>query len=418
MAPKSNKTNNYKNVNLENFIDNAAEQLKTGKPLSSSDGILAPLIKKIIEKALETELDEHLGYAKNGKSVDGNYRNGSTAKTIRTSYGDIEIDSVRDRDGTYEPKTIKKRQSILNEEISNKIISLFGLGLSYIDIHTHLQELYTIDISPSTITEITNRILPEIKEWQNRPLDRIYPFIFMDAIFYKVREDGRVVNKAVYVVLGITQEGKKEILGIYFNESEGAKFWLSVLTDLSNRGVKDILIACIDNLKGFSESIESIFPNTEIQLCIIHQIRNSLKYVSYKDQKLLLKDLKRVYKANSKSEADQELESFCEKWDIKYPIVTKSWKSNWDNLSNYFKYTKKIRKVIYTTNIIESVNRQFRKTTKTKGAFPNEDSLRKILYLTIQNITKRWTQPFQNWPLIVSQLSIIFKDRLELELGF
>lgn len=419
MTHKSNHSNKQDNdFNIDHFIENAAKQLRSGKPLSSTDGILAPLIKKIIEKSLETELDEHLGYPKNGNSINGNNRNGSTTKTVKTSYGNIEIDSVRDRDGSFEPKTLKKRQTFLNEEMSNKIISLYGLGMSYLDIQNHLKDLYTVDVSPSTITEITNRIFPEIKDWQNRPLDRVYPFLFMDAIFYKVRENGKVLNKAIYVVLGITQEGNKEILGLYFNETEGASFWLSVLTDLSNRGVNDILIACIDNLKGFTEAIESIFPNTEIQLCIIHQIRNSLKYVSYKDQKSLLKDLKRVYKANSKSEADQELDIFIDKWENKYPIVTKSWRSNWDNLSNYFKYTKVIRKVIYTTNIIESVNRQFRKVTKTKGAFPNEDSLRKILYLTIQNISKRWTQPFQNWSLILSQLSIIFEDRLELDLRF
>ncbi len=400
------------------FIEEAATSLRDGKPLSGENGVLAPMIKKIIEKALESEFEEHMNHERNSRTTDGNYRNGTTKKTVKSQYGGIEIETPRDRKGDFEPQIVKKRQIFLNDEIAGKIMSLYGLGMSYNDIQNHIKELYMVDIPPSTMTSITNKILPEIQEWQNRPLDSVYPFIYMDAIHYKIREDNKVVSKAVYIVLGINQDGKKEILGFYLNETEGAKFWLQILTDLSNRGVNDILIACIDNLKGFSEAIESIYPNTDIQLCVIHQVRNSMKYVSYKDSKEVLSDLKKIYKALTLDSATKNLEEFSKKWSKKYPIVVKSWNSNWDHLSSYFKYPDEIRKKIYTTNIIESVNRQLRKATKTKGSFTSEDALKKLLFLTINNISSKWSQPFSHWSLTISQLSIFFEGRLDLDLKY
>jgi len=290
---------------------------------------------------------------------------------------------------------------------------MYALGMSYRDISSHIEEIYQINLSTTTISNITDKIIDKVKEWQARVLEEVYPFIFLDAIHYKIKENGNYVSKAVYTILGINLQGRKEILGLYLSESEGANFWLSVLTDLNNRGVKDILIASVDGLKGFPEAINSIFPNTEVQLCIVHQIRNSLKYVASKNQREFMKDLKKVYQAISKDEAEIELDKLEEKWGNKYPIVINSWRNKWDNLSNYFKYPKDIRKVIYTTNIIESVHRQFRKLTKTKGAFPNENSLLKLLYMGIQNAQKKWTMPIRNWSLTISQLAIFFEGRLD-----
>ena len=299
------------------------------------------------------------------------------------------------------------------DEIEERILSMYALGLSYADISKHIQEIYQISISSATINAITDKIIEKVREWQSRPLERVYPFVWLDAIHYNIKEDGVYVHKAVYTVLGVDLNGKKDVLGLYISESEGASFWLSVLTDLKNRGIEDILIAAVDGLKGFPEAIKSIFPKTEVQLCIIHQIRNSLKYVASKNQKEFIQDLKPVYKALSKETAELELLKLEEKWGKKYPVVIKSWKDKWDNLSAYFKYPQEIRRIIYTTNIIESVHRQFRKLTKTKGAFPNENSLLKLLYLGIQNAKKKWTMPVQNWGLTLSQLSIFFPDRIE-----
>ena len=308
---------------------------------------------------------------------------------------------------------VKKHQTMLSDEIEERILSMYALGLSYADISKHIQEIYQISISSATINAITDRIIEKVREWQSRPLERVYPFIWLDAIHYNIKEDGVYVHKAVYTVLGLDLTGKKDVLGLYISESEGASFWLSVLTDLKNRGIEDILITAIDGLKGFPEAIKSIFPKTEVQLCVIHQIRNSLKYVASKNQKEFIQDLKPVYKAISKETAELELLKLEEKWGKKYPVVIKSWKDKWDNLSAYFKYPHEIRRIIYTTNIIESVHRQFRKLTKTKGAFPNENSLLKLLYLGIQNAKKKWTMPVQNWGLTLSQLSIFFPDRIE-----
>ena len=392
-------------------FNQAVKDLMSGKKLTGEDGVLTPLIKELVETALSAEVESHI--AEDALSGKANRRNGYNTKTVKTHSGSFELDTPRDRNGSFEPQMVKKHQTMLSDEIEERILSMYALGLSYKDISKHIEEIYQISISSATINAITDKIIEKVKEWQSRPLERIYPFVWLDAIHYNIKEDGVYVHKAVYTVLGVDLTGKKDVLGLYISESEGAAFWLSVLTDLKNRGVEDILITAVDGLKGFPEAIKSIFPKTEVQLCVIHQIRNSLKYVASKNQKEFIQDLKPVYKAINKETAESELLKLEEKWGKKYPVVIKSWKDKWDNLSAYFKYPHEIRKIIYTTNIIESVHRQFRKLTKTKGAFPNESSLLKLLYLGIQNAKKKWTMPVQNWGLTLSQLSIFFPDRIE-----
>ena len=397
---------------MEKFnFEKAVKELLAGKKIGGKDGVLAPLVKELVEAALEAEIESHIAdEVLKGKR---NRRNGYNRKTVKSSSGEFELATPRDREGSFEPQIVKKHQTTISDEIEEKILSMYALGMSYRDISKHIEEIYQISISTATINTITDKIISKVKEWQARPLERVYPFIFLDAIHYKIKDNGKYVNKAVYTILGINIQGKKEILGLYLSESEGANFWLQVLSDLNNRGVKDILIASVDGLKGFPEAINSIYPNTEVQLCVIHQIRNSLKYVASKNQKEFIKDLKKVYQAVSKEQAETELDRLEEKWGDKYPIVIKSWRNKWDNLSHYFKYPEPIRKVIYTTNIIESVHRQFRKLTKTKGAFPNENSLLKLLYMGIQNAEKKWTMPIRNWNLTLSQLAIFFEGRLD-----
>jgi putative transposase len=390
-------------------------QFRRGKRLTGKDGLLAPLIKQLTEAALEAEVESHI--AQDVLNGTRNRRNGVNRKTIKgTSDGSFELETPRDRNGTFEPQIVKKHQTTLTDEIEEKILSMYGLGMSYADITKHIEEIYQISISTATISAITDKIIDKVKQWQARPLDSMYPFVWLDAIHYKIKDGGKYVSKAVYTVLGVNMEGKKDILGLYLSESEGANFWLSVLTDLNNRGLQDILIASVDGLKGFPEAIKAIFPHTEVQLCIIHQIRNSIRYVASKNHKEFMADLKPVYQAVSKEVAQQELQKLDEKWGKLYPIVLQSWQNKWENLSVYFKYPPEIRKVIYTTNIIESVHRQFRKLTKTKGAFPNENSLLKLLYMGIQNATKKWNMPMWNWNLTLSQLAIFFEGRLDKEL--
>lgn len=393
-------------------FNRALKDLQEGKALMGKEGILTPLIKQLTEAALEAELDSHLK-----QDITANRRNGKSKKTIKSMNGSFELNTPRDREGNFSPQFVKKHQTTMSDELEQKILALYGLGMSYKDISGHLQEMYGVEISTGALTAITDKIIETVKRWRARPLESIYPVVWLDAIHYKVHENGRVVSKAVYTILGVNLEGRKDVLGLYISENEGANFWLQVLTDLANRGVEDILIACIDGLKGFPEAIEAIFPKTEVQLCVVHQIRNSLKYVASKNQKEFMVDLKRVYKANSKDIAEVELDALESKWNSKYPIVIRSWRNNWERLSQYFKYPDDIRRIIYTTNTIEAVHRQFRKLTKTKGAFPNQDSLLKLLYLGIQNAQKKWTMPIQNWSLSVSQLAIFFEGRLDQELG-
>ena len=389
-------------------FDTALSALQDGQKLTGKDGILTPLIKQLTEAALGAEMAVHL------ETVEGsNRKNGYGRKTVKSTTGSFELATPRDRAGSFEPQLVKKHQTNMSDEIERKIISMFGFGMSYLDIAGHIAEIYGLEISNAAISSITDKLIPEIKAWQQRPLASHYPFVWLDAIHYKVKQDGRYVAQAVYTVLGLTLEGHKEILGLYLSETEGANFWLSVLTDLNNRGLEDILIACVDGLNGFPEAINAIFPQTEVQLCVIHQIRNSLKYVASKNQKEFMADLKPVYKAETIAGAETALDALEEKWGKKYPLVIKSWRRKWANLSVYFKYPPDIRRVIYTTNAIEAVHRQFRKLTKTKGAFPNENSLLKLLYMGIQNASQKWTMPLQNWNLTLSQLSIYFEGRLD-----
>ena len=387
----------------------ALKQLQSGQALTGKDGILTPLIKQLTEAALEAEIEHYLEQ----EQPQPNRRNGYSKKTVKATSGNFELATPRDRNGGFEPQLVKKNQTRLSDEIDDKIISLFALGMSYRDIQSHIADMYGLEVSDGAITRITDRLLPELKAWQQRPLDAVYPFVWLDAVHYKIKDDGRYINKAVYTVLGLNTEGHKELLGLYLSESEGARYWLEVLTDLHNRGIQDILIACVDGLTGFDEAIHSVFPHTEVQLCVIHQIRNSLRYVASKDQKAFTADLKPVYRAANREAAETALDELEAKWGDKYPKVIDSWRRKWPLLSAYFRYPEAIRKPIYTTNAVEAVHRQFRKLTKTKGAFPNESSLLKLLYVGITKASQKWTMPIANWGQTVSQLAIYFEGRLD-----
>ena len=386
----------------------AVKALQAGKKLNGKDGVLTGLIKQLTESALQAELEHHLA-----NEQAPNRKNGASTKTIKSPVGNFELDTPRDRSGSFEPQLVKKNQTTLSDEIDSKILSMFSMGMSYRDINKHIEDMYGMNVATGTISAVTDKLIPELKAWQQRPLDSHYPIVWLDAIHYKVKEDGRYISKAVYTLLGLNIHGKKEILGLHLSENEGANYWLSVLTDLNNRGVKDILIACVDGLTGFPEAIAAIFPETEVQLCIVHQIRNSMKYVASKNQKAFMADLKPVYRAPTKEGAEIALDELDAKWGDSYPLVINSWRNKWHNLSAYFKYPEPIRKVIYTTNAVEAVHRQFRKLTKTKGAFPNENSLLKLLYAGILNASEKWTMPIQNWSLCLSQLAIYFEGRLD-----
>lgn len=389
-------------------IDAALQSLREGKDLTGKDGILTPFIKQLTEAAMQGELEAHLA-----TEDTANRKNGYSRKIMKGPTGFFELDAPRDRAGSFEPQIVKKHQTHLTDELERKIIALFALGNSYQDIRTHIADLYGVSLSNGTINAVTDKLLPELQAWRERDLEAIYPIVWLDAIHYKIKENGRYVSKAIYTLLGLNIDGSKELLGLYLSDQEGAHHWLSVLTDLYNRGVKDILIAFVDGLKGFPEAIESIYPHTEIQHCIIHQIRNSLKYVASKNQKAFMADLKTVYKAATLNAAELALDDLQAKWGDKYPMVIASWRNKWPTLSAYFKYPDYVRKVIYTTNAVEAVHRQFRKLTKTKGGFANENSLLKLLYAGILNASERWTRPVQNWNLTLSQMAIHFPERLE-----
>jgi transposase-like protein len=394
----------------EEVKNKALAQLKTGKPLLGKGGALGPLFKSFLEAALEAELEDHF---QENKEEQINRRNGHGTKLLRTSEGTMELTTPRDRSGSFEPEIVKKRQTILADSLEDKILGLYGLGMSLRDISAHIKEMYDSDISHTVLSEITDRIIPAIRLWQTRELEDLYTIVWLDAMYYKVKdESGHVVTRCLYNVLGIDLEGCKHLLGVYVSESEGARFWLSVLTDLQQRGVKDILIACIDNLGGFEEAIGSIFPKTEVQSCIVHQIRNTIKYVVSKDVKAVIADVKLIYRAINKELAEEHLNALEEKWGKKYPIVIKSWRNNWHKLSTFFKYAADIRRLIYTTNTIEGFHRQIRKVTKTKGAFTNDMALLKLVYLASQRIEQKWTMPLQNWSLTMQQLCIMFEGRM------
>ena len=402
------------NEEQREFEKKALDQFMSGKSLFGKDGAFAPMLKNFIEKALEAEMD---GYLNEGERSKGNKRNGRGKKTVKSGFGTFDIDTPQDRQSSFEPELVKKRQTILADNLSDKIIGLYGLGMSYRDISAHIKEMYDTDISHTVLSQITDRIIPDVKAWQNRPLEPLYCIVWLDAMHYKVKVDGKITHKALYNILGINKEGYKEVLGMYISESEGANFWLQVLTDLNQRGLEDILIACTDNLKGFTDAILSIFPKTQVQLCIVHQIRNSLKYIASKDQKEFMRDLKLVYRATGKEVAEDRLLELGEKWGDKYPVVIESWQRNWEQLSQYFQYTEPIRKIIYTTNAVEGFHRQVRKVTKTKGAFTSDMALLKLVYLATKNIEKKWTSPLHNWSLTVQQLYIKFGERIPLILN-
>lgn len=380
--------------------------------------MLKNLFKDTLQRILEAELDEHLGYEKHSAEGinTGNSRNGYSKKNIKTKFGETELSVPRDRNGEFEPKIVKKYETTSNQ-LEEQIIAMYAKGMSTRDIEDHMRDIYGIDVSATMVSKITDKILPMVSEWQSRPLERVYPVVFLDAIHFKVRKDNRIINKAAYSVLGISMAGQKEVLGIWIGEHESASFWLGVCNDLKNRGVEDILIACKDGLSGFSEAINTAFSRTEIQLCIIHQIRNSLKYVSYKEQKELIADLKKVYQALTIEAAELAFSAFKEKWGKRHPIIIRSWENNWIELTAYFKYPYEIRRLIYTTNVIEGYHRQLRKVTKTKTAYPTDESLIKIIYLATVDASKKWTMPLREWKNCISQFAIYFEDRLATEMA-
>ena len=397
-------------------IDKLVQELTknaTAEELLKDSGLLKELKKRLVEVALEAEMSEHLGYEKHSPEGHGtgNSRNGKTSKRIIGADGDVEIEVPRDRNGDFEPQLIRKRQVRL-PGFDEKVLSLYARGMTTREIQGHLQEIYDVEVSPSLISRVTDAVMDEVKAWQNRPLDVVWPVVYLDAIHLKIRTDGRVQNRAVYVALGINLTGNKELLGLWIGESEGAKFWLNVLTELNNRGVQDILIASVDGLTGFPEAIGSVFPKTEVQLCIVHMVRNSMRYVPWKFKRAVLKDLKKVYKAATVEEAEQALDAFEEAWGEQYPMAAKSWRSRWENVIPFFGYPAPIRKVIYTTNAVESLNAQLRKVTKKRGAFPTDDSVRKVLYLAITRASKKWTMPIQDWPAALNYFSIVFEGRV------
>ena len=400
--------------NFEAFKQEAMKKLRQKEPGVTAENLFKPLFKQFIEEALEAELDEHLSEK---ERVNGNRKNGKSTKTVKSSNGSFDLDTPRDRSGTFEPHLVGKRQTLISEEIEDKVLRLYSKGLSVRDITEHIEDMYGFTLSPTTMSNITDRVIPLIQEWQQRALDSVYCFVWFDAMFYKVREEGKVVTKALYNIIGVNNCGVKELLGIYLADSEGAKFWMQVLEDLKRRGMEDILISCIDNLKGFADAIEIIFPKTAVQSCIIHQIRNSFKYVSHKDSKAFMADLKLVYQASNKDIAEQNLTLLDQAWEKKYPVAVQSWRNNLHRLSPYFDYPEAIRKVMYTTNIIEGFHRQVRKVTKTKGAFTSDTALLKLIYLATQRMVEKWSKPINNWAQLASQLQIIFGERTRLQMN-
>lgn len=397
-----------KREEIEAFGLKAAKSIKTEKDLNEFRKILT---KITVEAALNAELEEHLGYSKNDTSDNPNSRNGYSNKSLRTEDGQFEIETPRDRRGDFEPLLVKKHQTRFTS-MDDKILSLYAKGMTTREIVATFKEMYDADISASLISRVTNAVIEQVTEWQSRPLDSVYPIVYLDCIVLKIRQDKRVINKAVYLALGVNLEGHKELLGMWISENEGAKFWLSVLTEIQNRGVKDILIACVDGLKGFPDAINTVYPDTQIQLCIVHMVRNSMKFVPWKDYKVIAKDLKQIYQSVTEEEALMALDSFSEKWDEKYPQISRSWRAHWDNLNTLFNYPEDIRKAIYTTNAIESLNSVIRKAIKKRKLFPTDDSARKVVYLAIEDASKKWTMPIRNWKAALNRFMIEFEDRL------
>ena len=399
----------------DQLIDQLLADYKSPEDLLGEQGLLKQLTKKLAERALEAEMEQHLGYAKHdaaGKNT-GNSRNGKSRKMVRSIHGDIEIETPRDRNGSFEPQLIKKGEKQLGG-FDERIVSLYARGMSTRDIQAHFEDVYGVEVSPTFISQVTNAVLDEVKAWQQRPLAPVYPIVYLDCLVVRSRETGSVQNKTVYLALGVNCDGEKELLGLWLAQTEGAKFWLSVMNELKNRGLDDIFIACVDGLKGFPDAIEAVYPNTQVQLCIVHQIRNSLRFVSWKERKAVAADLKTIYGAATLKQAEQALEQFAETWDKQPPSISKSWRDNWTRLSVFFDYPPQIRKVIYTTNAIESLNASLRQVTKTRRSFPNDDSVLKLLYLALHQIAKKWTMPLRDWKPAMTQFMIMYGDRISL----
>ena len=397
----------------DTLIDELLEDCQDPKDILGKNGLLKQLTKRLVERTLEAELSGHLGYEPHsikGRGS-GNNRNGKGHKTVQSDTGALEIEVPRDRNGTFEPQLVKKRQRRL-EGFDDKVLALYARGLSTRDIQGQLEELYGAEVSPTLISNVTNAVMEDVRAWQSRPLSAVYPILYFDALFVKSRQEGPVKNKAVYLALGINLEGEKELLGLWIAETEGSKFWLTVFNELKSRGVQDCFIACVDGLSGLPEAIETVFAHTQVQLCIVHKLRNSFKYVPWKDRKAVAKDLRAVYGAKTLLEAEQALDRFSQAWDAKYPAISPSWRSEWERLTVFFDYSPEIRKVIYTTNVIESLNYSLRRMLKTRGSFPNDDSIIKILYLAINRVSKKWTMPIRNWKAALNQFVILFGDRV------
>lgn len=406
---KANKVSNE-------LIDKLLEDYKSPEDLIGDDGLLKQLTKRLLERAMAAELTEHVGYEKHDRAGNnsGNARNGTSSKTMKGSFGRLPLDIPRDRNGTFEPQIIQKHQTRFTGFDEN-IISLYARGLSTREIQQHLEEIYHVEVSPTLISNVTDAVIDDVKAWQGRPLDAVYPILYLDAIQFKVRDSGHVRNKAVYLAIGINVSGMKEVLGLWIAQTEGAKFWLQVVTDLRNRGVQDIFIACVDGLKGFPEAIESIFPQTDVQLCIVHLVRHSLNFVGWKERKTVAGDLKLIYSAATETEAEQQLEQFARKWDAKFPTIAKSWRSNWARVIPFFAHPPEIRKVIYTTNAVESLNMSLRKVTKARSSFPNDEAVLKLLFLALRNLAKKWTMPLVGWKAALNRFAIIYEGRLPVE---
>lgn len=400
----------------EQDVDAMLDRLLEGKrpeEVVGQGGLLEDLTKRLLERALEGELTEHLGYEKHATEGrnGGNSRNGRNRKRVKTDAGEVEIEVPRDREGTFEPRLVPKGQRRL-PGFDEKVIALYARGMTTREIQGHLKEIYRVEVSPSLISTVTDAVLDDVKAWQSRPLEPLYPIVYLDAIHVKMRASGHVQTQAVYLALALTMDGEKELLGLWVGEAEGAKFWLSVLTELKNRGVRDMLIAAVDGLAGFPDAIESVFPKTQVQLCIVHMVRGSLRYVSWKERKIVARDLRTIYQAPTLEAAEAALTAFEERWDARFPMISRKWRTNWQNLTPFFDYPPEIRKVMYTTNAIEAMNAQLRKVTKKRGAFPNPEAVRKVLYLAIMKASERWTRPVQDWPAALNHFALVFPDRV------
>lgn len=395
------------------LLDELLKGCKSPQDLLGEHGLLKQLTKRMVERALEAEMTEHLGYEPHDAEGrgSGNSRNGKSKKTVQSEAGQFDIEVPRDRNGSFEPQMVKKRQRRL-EGFDDKVLALYARGQSTREIQAQLQALYGVEVSPTLISNVTDAVHDEVRAWQSRPLAAVYPILYFDALYVKSREEGPVKTKAVFLALGINLEGEKELLGLWMNEAEGAKFWLSVFNDLKSRGVEDCFIACVDGLKGLPEAIEAVFPRTQVQLCIVHKVRGSLKYVPWKERKEVAADLRAIYGAATLTEAEQTLERFSARWDGKYPAISPSWRADWQRLTVFFDYPKEIRKVIYTTNAIESLNYSLRKVLKNRGAFPNDESIMKLMFMALQNVAKKWTRPIRDWTAALNQFVILFGERV------